>query len=62
MATSPANNSFELTKVEKELIVRSISTYRATVKRAMNAERDSAIVDIRAAQIRELDALEARFR
>lgn len=62
MATSPANNSFELTKVEKELIVRSISTYRATVKRSMNAERDSAIVDIRAAQIRELDALEARFR
>lgn len=62
MATSPANNSFELTKVEKELIIRCIETYRATVKRAINAERDAEIIRIREAQIVELNALEARFR
>lgn len=61
MATA-ANASFDLSKADRGLIVRSLETQVSVVARQMRAEPDADVKAIRQVQIDALQALIARFR
>lgn len=56
------SKDFELSSVDREVVVRGLQTLRASVSRAHNTERDSAVKAIRKAEMDSIDALIVRFR
>jgi len=49
-----------VTKVDKELLLRSIETEQARVRRAINAEKSQAIREIHSVLLSDLTALHGR--
>ena len=64
MATSPAaaTTSYDLTKADAALVVRSLETQVSVVSRAIRAEPDADIKALRQVQVDVLQSLIARFR
>lgn len=61
MATTPAQKTFDLSAAERACALAALRTFRASIQRAINAESDASIVEIRKRTLVEIDQLAGRF-
>ena len=62
MAATPVSKTFDLSASERELVVRALTTLAGVTKRAINAELNGSVKEIRQGELNAVEALALRFR